>query len=102
LIMTRLSTTLRSSGLRSTILGCLALIFGMVILWAVWSSKRGTWTDVLLAVAALAYGLISAPVGIIHWFRRSRGEATDYFEYEVVDEDKGPTRKGVDDRTNYR
>jgi len=72
----------------SAILGSLALGFGAVVLWIVWSSRTGSWMDVLLAVAALAYGLLNAPVGMVYWFRRWRGERTEYFDYEVVNEEK--------------
>jgi hypothetical protein len=85
----------------SGILGCMALIFGTLILWVMWSSKAGNAMTALLAVAALAYGLINAPVGIVSWFRRSRGEATDYFDYEVVDPGH-EDGKGVDDAPDHR
>ena len=86
----------------SGILGCLALGLGAAIVWVMWSSKTGTWIDILFAVAALAYGLINAPVGIVYWFRRSRGELTGYFDYEVVDQENERHGKGVDHAPDHR
>jgi amino acid permease len=86
----------------STILGCLALIFGTVILLVMWRNKIGDTMTGLLALAALAYGLISAPAGIVYWFRRSRGEATEFFDYEIVEPGEEPHEAGVDDAPDHR
>jgi len=59
--------------------------------------------EVFFAVAALAYGLINAPVGIIYWFRRSRGEPTELFDYEVVEPEKTQDDgKGVNHAPDHR
>jgi hypothetical protein len=58
--------------------------------------------SVIFAVAAIAYGLIITPVGIIYWSRRWRGEPTDYFDYEAVNRGKEKHRKEVDDAADHR
>ena len=85
-----------------TILGSLALVSGAFVLWAAWSKGSGTWMSVIFAVAAIAYGLIITPVGIIYWSRRWRGEPTDYFDYEAVNRGKEKHRKEVDDAADHR
>jgi hypothetical protein len=86
----------------SSILGCLALAFAVVVFWAMWASRTGTWMDALFVVAALAYGLASAPVGIISWIRRRRGEPTELFDYELVKPGKEEGPKGSDHAPNHR
>jgi hypothetical protein len=86
----------------SGILGCLALGAAAIIFYVMWSSRTGTWMDVLFAVAALAYGLVNAPVGIISWIRRSRGEPTELFDHEVMTLGKEETRKGSDHAPDHR
>jgi hypothetical protein len=59
-------------GMAISILGISALIFGTVVLWLAWKSKTRESIVFVFAIGALAYGLISAPVGIIFLLRRKR------------------------------
>src|SRR5271166_2220191 len=86
----------------SAILGCLALGYAVSALLVMWSSKSGTWMSLLFLVAALAYGLTNAPVGIIYWIRRGRGEITECFDHEVESGGRDSGSRGANHAPDHR
>jgi hypothetical protein len=42
-----------------------------------------------LSAMCVAIAVIELPAALIYFYRRTRGEPTDYFDYEVIDQEKG-------------
>jgi hypothetical protein len=70
------------------IFGGSALVFGSVTLFALLrQAMHGDveFVPIVMATCALLVGLLYAPAAVIYFFRRNRGEPTDFFDYDVLD-----------------
>jgi hypothetical protein len=79
---------------------------GSLGVWSVvrqYNAKHGLGTGVLaLAAMSLAIAAIELPAAVIFFYRRWRGEMTEYFDYEVMNETDQKRTDGVHHGSDHR
>ncbi len=84
----------------NSVLGALGLIFGIFILWVVATHEARTGdvgTSVLIALAAICFGLVEFPAAVIYYYRRRHGKPVDVWDYETAR--PGHVRTGAEEHS---